>query len=140
MEKRLRTLNILFIVGAVVVVFVLVTWSSPWNLQRYVGTVLAIVGVSFVGLARYQLGASFSVSAKARKLVTSGIYSKIRNPIYVFGLVMLAGVGLVLQEPAFWIFLAIVVILQTIRARQESKVLESAFGEEYREYRRKTWF
>src|ERR1700757_1662744 len=97
MEKRLRTLNILFIVGAIVVVFVLITWSSPWNLQRYTGTVLATVGVSFVGLARYQLGASFSVSAKARKLVTTGIYSKIRNPIYVFGLMMLAGIALVLQ-------------------------------------------
>jgi protein-S-isoprenylcysteine O-methyltransferase Ste14 len=140
MEKRLRTLNILFIVGAIVLVFVLVTWSGPWNLQRYVGTLLAIVGISMVGLARYQLGASFSVSAQARQLVTTGIYSKIRNPIYVFGLVMLAGVGLVLQEPAFWIFLAIVVILQTIRARQESRVLEDAFGEKYREYRRKTWF
>ena len=140
MEKRLRTLNILFIVGAIVVVFVLITWSSPWNLQRYTGTVLATVGVSFVGLARYQLGASFSVSAKARKLVTTGIYSKIRNPIYVFGLMMLAGIALVLQEPAFWVFLAIVVIVQTIRARQEAKVLETAFGEEYRAYRRKTWF
>ncbi len=139
MEKRLRTLNLLFIVGTVVLVFVLVTWSSPWNLQRYVGTVLAIVGISMVGLARYQLGASFSVSAKARQLVTSGIYSKIRNPIYVFGLVMLAGVALVLQEPAFWIVLAFAVILQTIRARQEAKVLEDAFGEQYREYRRKTW-
>lgn len=140
MEKRLRTLNMLFIVGVFVLVFVLFTWSTPWNLQRYVGTVLAIVGISLVGLARYQLGASFSVAAKARQLVTSGIYSKIRNPIYIFGLVTLTGVALVLQEPAFWIFLVIVVILQTVRARQESKVLEAAFGEQYRDYRRKTWF
>ncbi|HET7889960.1 MAG TPA: isoprenylcysteine carboxylmethyltransferase family protein [Candidatus Sulfotelmatobacter sp.] len=140
MEKRLRTLNMLFIVAVVVIAFVLVTWSGPWNLQRYVGTVLAIVGISVVGLARYQLGRSFSVTAKARQLVTSGIYSKIRNPIYVFGLVMLTGVALVLQESAFWLFLVIVVILQTVRARQESKVLEAAFGERYRDYRRKTWF
>ncbi|HEX4784272.1 MAG TPA: isoprenylcysteine carboxylmethyltransferase family protein [Candidatus Sulfotelmatobacter sp.] len=140
MEKRLRTLNLLFLVGAVVLVFVLVTWRSPWNLQRYIGTVLAIVGISFVALARYQLGASFSVNAKAHKLVTSGIYSKIRNPIYVFGLLLLTGLALVLQQPAFWIFLAIVVVLQTVRARQEAKVLEAAFGEQYREYRRKTWF
>lgn len=130
----------LFIVAVVVIAFVLVTWSGPWNLQRYVGTVLAIVGISVVGLARYQLGRSFSVTAKARQLVTSGIYSKIRNPIYVFGLVMLTGVALVLQESAFWLFLVIVVILQTVRARQESKVLEAAFGERYRDYRRKTWF
>ena len=109
-------------------------------MQRYVGTVLAIVGISLVALARYQLGTSFSVTAKARKLVTAGIYSKIRNPIYVFGLVMLTGIALVLQEPAFWIVLVFVAVLQTVRARKEARVLEDTFGEEYREYRRKTWF
>ena len=140
MEKRLRILNLLFIVGAFVLVFVLFAWNSPWNVHRYVGTVLASVGISFVALARYQLGASFSVNAEARKLVTSGIYSKIRNPIYVFGLTMLIGVALVLQQPVFWIFLVMVVILQTMRARREARVLEAAFGEQYREYRRRTWF
>ncbi len=140
MEKRLQTLNALFVVGVVVLVVVLFTWSSPWNVQRYVGTVLAIVGISLVALARYQLGTSFSVTAKARKLVTAGIYSKIRNPIYVFGLVMLTGIALVLQEPAFWIVLVFVAVLQTVRARKEARVLEDTFGEEYREYRRKTWF
>ena len=140
METPLKTLNILFIFGVIVLLFVLVTWPSPWNVQRYVGTVLAIVGISLVALARYQLGPSFSVKAKAHQLVTSGIYSKIRNPIYVFGLVALIGVTLVLQKPAFWIVLVFVVILQTIRARKEARVLEDTFGEQYREYRRKTWF
>ena len=140
METPLKTLNILFIVGVIVLLFVLITWPSPWNVQRYVGTVLAIVGISLVALARYQLGTSFSVTAKARKLVTAGIYSKIRNPIYVFGLVMLTGIALVLQEPAFWIVLVFVAVLQTVRARKEARVLEDTFGEEYREYRRKTWF
>jgi protein-S-isoprenylcysteine O-methyltransferase Ste14 len=30
--------------------------------------------------------------------------------------------------------------VQTIRARREARVLEAAFGEAYREYRKKTWF
>ncbi len=140
MEIPLKTLNVLFIVGVIVLLFVLLTWPSPWNLQRYVGTALAVVGISLVALARYQLGASFAVSAQAHHLVTSGIYSKIRNPIYVFGLISLTGVTLVLQKPVFWIALAFVTALQIIRARKEAKVLESAFGDEYREYRRKTWF
>lgn len=140
MEKRLKTQNLFFMCAVAILLLLLFTWSSPWNVQRYVGTVLAIAGVSVVALARYQLGASFSVTAKARQLVTTGIYSKIRNPIYVFSLMTLTGVALVLQEPAFWIILVIVVILQTIRARKEAKVLEAAFGEQYREYRRKTWF
>jgi protein-S-isoprenylcysteine O-methyltransferase Ste14 len=53
---------------------------------------------------------------------------------------MFIGVALVLQKPAFWILVVFLVILQAIRARKEARVLEDTFGEEYREYRRKTWF
>jgi len=72
--------------------------------------------------------------------VTTGLYSKIRNPIYVFGTVMSTGLALVVQRPALWIIVVVVVIGQTIRARREARVLEAAFGDAYREYRRKTWF
>lgn len=140
MERRFYIFTALFIIGMGVLLWLLVTFESDWNLQRYVGTVLAVVGISFVALARYQLGRSFSVSAQAHRLVTSGLYSKIRNPIYVFGLVMLLGLALVLQKPEFWVFLAIAAIAQVIRARREARVLEAAFGEKYREYRRQTWF
>jgi protein-S-isoprenylcysteine O-methyltransferase Ste14 len=120
--------------------WVLITWSSPWNTQRYIGTVLAAVGVCFIGVARFQLGKSFSVRPEAHELVTTGLYSKMRNPIYVFGMVMITGLILVLQRPALWLVLAAVVVGQTIRARREARVLEAAFGDAYREYRRKTWF
>lgn len=137
---RLYILNGLFILAVGVLFWLLVTWSGPWNAQRYAGTVLAVLGISIVAVARYQLGRSFSIRPEAHQLVTTGIYSKIRNPIYVFGVVMLAGLTLVLQRPAFWIVLVIVVVGQTIRARREARVLEAAFGDAYREYRRKTWF
>jgi protein-S-isoprenylcysteine O-methyltransferase Ste14 len=58
----------------------------------------------------------------------------------LFGVVMLTGLTLVLQRPVFWIALVIVVISQMIRARREERVLEAAFGDAYREYRRTTWF
>jgi protein-S-isoprenylcysteine O-methyltransferase Ste14 len=137
---RLYILNGLFILAVGVLFWLLVTWSGPWNAQRYIGTVLAVLGVSIVAVARYQLGRSFSIRPEAHQLVTTGIYSKLRNPIYVFGVVMLAGLTLVLQRPAFWIVLVIVVVGQTIRARREARVLEAAFGDAYREYRLKTWF
>jgi protein-S-isoprenylcysteine O-methyltransferase Ste14 len=72
--------------------------------------------------------------------VTNGVYSKIRNPIYVFGTVMLAGFVLVLHRPVLWFAVAAIVIMQIVRARREATVLEAAFGDAYREYRRKTWF
>jgi Phospholipid methyltransferase len=64
---------------------------------------LIAVGVGFIGLARYQLGRSFSVKTEAHELVTAGLYSKIRNPIYVLGMVMITGMItgmiLILQRP-----------------------------------------
>jgi protein-S-isoprenylcysteine O-methyltransferase Ste14 len=120
--------------------WVLATWSAPWNAQRYLGTALAIIGAAGIASARYELGKSFSIRPEAHKLVTTGIYSRIRNPIYLFGAVMIAGVILVLQRPQWWIALFVIVIAQAVRARREARVLEAAFGDAYREYRRKTWF
>jgi protein-S-isoprenylcysteine O-methyltransferase Ste14 len=141
MERRGRQIFSGFqIVALGVLVWVLVTWSTPWNVQRYIGTALVVVGVSFIAVARYQLGKSFSIKAEAHELVTTGLYSKIRHPIYVFDAVMIAGLILVLQRRALWIVLVVVGIGDILRARREARVLEAAFGDAYREYRRKTWF
>jgi protein-S-isoprenylcysteine O-methyltransferase Ste14 len=105
-----------------------------------VGVALMLVGAAGIATARYQLGKSFSLTPQARQLVTRGIYSKIRNPIYVSGGVMLAGFVLVLHRPVLWLVLLALIIMQTLRARREAQVLEAAFGDAYREYRRRTWF
>jgi protein-S-isoprenylcysteine O-methyltransferase Ste14 len=122
--------------------YLLVTWHGPWNLERYAGTILFPIGVIGMVAARYTLGRSFAIRPEAHELVTSGIYSKIRNPIYVFGAMTVLGVFLALQVPGPipWIIMGIIIVGQTIRARREARVLESAFGDAYREYRRKTWF
>ena len=104
------------------------------------GTVSADRGIHFVDLARFQLGGSFTVKAEARQLVTRGLYSKIRNPIYVFGSMVMAGWILVFGKPVWLLIFLLVIPLQIWRTRKESAVLESAFGEEYRKYRAGTWF
>ena len=67
-----------------------------------------MLGVSLFGVARFQLGKSFAVKAEAHELVARGLDSKIRNPIYVFGVVMLIGLMLVVQKPILWIPLVII--------------------------------
>lgn len=137
---RLYILTGIQIVAVGVLLWFLLTSSAPWNVQRYSGTALVVIGVAGIVAARITLGKSFSLRPEAHKLVTTGIYSKIRNPIYVFGGTILCGVILVVQRPVWFIALLPVVIGQTIRARREGRVLEAAFGEAYREYRQKTWF
>jgi protein-S-isoprenylcysteine O-methyltransferase Ste14 len=53
---------------------------------------------------------------------------------------MLVGLILVAQKPVLWIALVMMVIGQVIRAHREARVLETTFGDAYREYRSKTWF
>jgi protein-S-isoprenylcysteine O-methyltransferase Ste14 len=115
-------------------------WAGPWNAARYAGIFLAVTGIVLLFVARFQLGKSFSVTAQARKLVTHGLYSKIRNPIYVFSSTMVLGVLLVVQKPALFALFAGLIVLQTLRAHKEAQVLEAKFGQEYQEYRRNTWF
>lgn len=128
------------LIGVAVLLLFLARWPGPWNTQRWVGSLLALVGLAFLLTARYQLGRSFSVTPQARELVTHGLYSRIRNPIYVFGSLAVAGVLLVLQRPHLWIFLAILIPVQVLRAKREARVLEAKFGDVYRAYRRHTWF
>jgi protein-S-isoprenylcysteine O-methyltransferase Ste14 len=101
---------------------------------------LVAVGLGGIAVSRYQLGRSFSIRAEAHRLVTHGIYSKIRNPIYVFGTLLFAGFVLVIHRPILWLGVLAIAVTQTFRARREARVLEAAFGEAYRDYHRQTWF
>jgi protein-S-isoprenylcysteine O-methyltransferase Ste14 len=115
-------------------------WPGRWNVQRMLRTGLLVLGTVFVLLARMQLGGSFSILPRAKKLVTRGLYSRIRNPIYTFGTVAIAGMLLILQIPKLWILLVVLVAIQIFRAGREARVLEARFGDEYRAYRKQTWF
>jgi protein-S-isoprenylcysteine O-methyltransferase Ste14 len=137
MRTNLITLAALF---AAVVWLALHADLVTWNAAKVAGAVLAGVSIVLLVTARLQLGASFSVSAQARKLVTTGLYSRIRNPIYVFGALALVGMAVVLEN---WVILSLVVLLvpiQMYRARKEQAVLAEAFGQEYEQYKAGTWF
>jgi protein-S-isoprenylcysteine O-methyltransferase Ste14 len=123
-----------------VAVLVVVGLPHAWQPIHLVGLTLLLAGLALVTLARWQLGDSFSITPQATKLVTHGLYARIRNPIYVFGLVMFAGLVMYLDRPWFLLILILAAVMQVIRARREGHVLEEKFGDEYRAYRARTWF
>jgi protein-S-isoprenylcysteine O-methyltransferase Ste14 len=127
------------VVGCALLWFIF-TAPGKWNLQREAGAALMLIGLGGIAVARLHLGRSFAVRAEAHQLVTRGLYSKIRNPIYVFGTVMIAGFLLILHQPIGWLFFLVMIVVQMLRARREARVLEAAFGDAYRDYRRQTWF
>lgn len=128
------------LLAATVVLVVLLLLPGPWDISRALGSALLILGFALVFTARFQLGKSFSVTPQARALVTHGLYSRIRNPIYVFGTLVILGVILILHHTSLWLLLAVLIPIQILRAHQEAKVLEAKFGDSYREYKRQTWF
>ncbi len=126
--------------GAICAVVVIAFLPTPWNWAHWLGLAIAAPAVVLLFVARSQLGKSFSVTPQARQLVTHGIYSKIRNPIYLFGALLSFGFVLALQKPALFLIFLIVIPMQIIRARKESRVLEEKFGDAYRQYKQSTWF
>ena len=114
--------------------------SVEWNAVRIVGAAIAIVSLALLVVARLQLGAAFSVQAKAKTLVTTGLYSRIRNPIYVFSAMFLVGLVIVSEHWLLLLPIALLIPMQIARARKEERVLAAAFGEEYERYKAGTWF
>ena len=117
-------------------------WVLDGDAVRWAGVALLIPG----GIIRlwpvYVLGRRFSglvAIQPGHSLVTTGIYSVVRNPSYVglllcsfaWALVFRAGVGLVLC--------ALMIPPLIARIHAEERLLSSQFGAEYEAYRRKTW-
>jgi protein-S-isoprenylcysteine O-methyltransferase Ste14 len=128
------------VLGLYALSFVFLHGPGPRDTARWVALALCLTGLSGVILARYTLGRSFSLAAKATQLVTTGIYSRIRNPIYVSGVIFIAGLIVMVRRPLLGLILVIIIPVQILRARREAQVLEAKFGDAYRRYRDRTWF
>ncbi len=143
-RKRLQFVTILVAAA----ILVAIAWNAyhrwetgaNWDAARIAGLLLTLVAGSLLLTARIQLGNAVSFGAEANKLITTGLYSKFRNPVYFFGILTILGFALYLHSWPIFAVLVIVTPLQFVRARNEAKVLEQAFGDEYRAYKAKTWF
>src|SRR5690348_6199868 len=137
---RLNIITLLLaIFASACAAYFIVTCHQSWTPLKIAGAAIAIPSFLLLLIAPIQLGVAFSIKAKAQKLVTTGLYSRIRNPIYVFGGLFVAGFFLYFRP--IWLVLFVVLIpLQVARVRKEEKVLADKFGEEYQWYKAKTWF
>jgi protein-S-isoprenylcysteine O-methyltransferase Ste14 len=110
------------------------------RVETSIGVVLATASFALVVLARLQLGKSFALTPRATSLVTYGLYSRLRHPMYIFVDLTICGIALALHRWYLLLLLVILLPLQMRNARAESKLLQEEFGERYDIYRRATWF
>ncbi len=102
------------------------------------GAALIIVGVALVVLARRefaQRGQPTDPGRPTSQIVTTGVFSISRNPIYLGAACFLIGVALALNLP--WVLVLLVpalVACHYVLIAPEERYLAAKFGEEYRAY------
>ena len=98
-----------------------------------------LVGLGSLGsaLVLAQLGKSFSIMPKARRLVTSGPYAYARHPLYAVEMLTLLSTAIQFAQPWAALLALGVLALQVTRALFEEQVLAEAYPE-YDAYRRRT--
>lgn len=110
------------------------------NTRLIIGIVIGLPSIILIITGRIQLGKSFAVLPKAKALVTKGLYSKIRHPLYFFLDIFLLGLIIILGLPILIIVWIVLVLVHLHESDREEKVLAKAFGNEFEEYKSLTWF
>lgn len=132
-----------------------VTGLVPWLLTRWRarepvpgGRPAQLLGAAMILLGGAVLTRSFAhfvvqgigtpvPAAPPTKLVVTGIYRHVRNPMYVAMQSMIIGQALLLGRPRLYGWAAIAAVPPALYVPlREEPVLEERFGEEYEQYRR----
>lgn len=111
--------------------------------NKLLGFVLIIFAVGVSVAARRELAANWTDAAeyqikKDQKLVTTGIYSYIRHPIYLGVTCTFLGVQLLVGSYLLLFFMIVIPLFSYFQAKREEKMLVNYFGKEYEEYKMKT--
>jgi protein-S-isoprenylcysteine O-methyltransferase Ste14 len=141
-----RTVVVLFLAG----LLVLYALDSPWLKAlsiplpawlRWAGFGLGLASLSLWTWAEAALGKQYSPLLHLHdqhKLVTWGPYARIRHPMYAAMSGMGTAFALVTANWPFALFAATLITGFVVRAPREERMLETAFGDAYREYQDKT--
>jgi protein-S-isoprenylcysteine O-methyltransferase Ste14 len=103
--------------------------SSP--VFKIAGGLFLLVGVVMRILAFKELWCTYRID----HLVTSGIYAKTRNPIYLAFILIIFGLAFLSRRLLAFLWFAASVLIFWWAAKKEESDLERTFGEEYQRYR-----
>jgi protein-S-isoprenylcysteine O-methyltransferase Ste14 len=128
-----------FVGAAIIAALALAATSMSETPRIALSIVIGLPSFVLTIISRRQLGKSFSIMPAARALVTTGLYSKVLHPMYVFLDLFLISVIVGLGLPILLWAWAIVVVMQMVQGRREERVLAAAFGADYEAYRIQCW-
>lgn len=117
-------------------------WTIDGETVRWIGMALFVIGGALRLWPVFVLGNRFSglvAIQPGHKLVTTGIYSMIRNPSYLGFVISSLGWALVFRS-AVGVLLAVLLLPPLVaRIRAEEALLGEQFGDEYVRYCARTW-
>lgn len=109
-------------------------------LIKYVGLAMLFISLTWTVIAQGHMKNSWRIGIDTHtktELVTSGLFSFSRNPIFVGMIVSLAGLFLATPNALTAIFLMVGYILIQIQIRLEEEFLTKEHGQEYIHYKQK---
>jgi protein-S-isoprenylcysteine O-methyltransferase Ste14 len=102
---------------------------------------MAVFGAVVVVWCQRELGVQWSLTARlveGHRLVTSGPYGWVRHPIYAAMIPMLAATAVAFSSPLVLVAaLGLYIVGTRVRIASEERLMESAFGAQWAEYRRR---
>lgn len=111
----------------------------PLEIRIGSGLLLAVCGGAFAlaGMGAFRRGGTNIDPFKpSTTLVTSGIYARLRNPMYVGLGFLVTGIGIALASDWTLVMLAAAALLLHFGVvRREERYLEAKFGDAYRHYK-----
>ena len=118
-------------------------WSKlglpEWT--RWFGVGIGILSTFGIYWLFSSIGSSITPTSATRKehrLVTNGIYRYIRHPLYTFGASMFISFGMMADSWYIAVLGILTFILMAIRTPKEEANLIEKFGDEYRNYMKRT--
>lgn len=108
-------------------------------LAHVAALMIGVIGATLSIIALWSLKRSFSLMAEVRELVRTGLYRKIRHPLYMAEIIHGLSIATLSASPVgLWLFV-IVLAMQVVRAKiEEHKFLQTI--PEYSEFKNNTGF
>jgi isoprenylcysteine carboxyl methyltransferase (ICMT) family protein YpbQ len=114
------------------------------GLLPWLGLILAFYGSVRAASGRIHLDGYWGVNvyeyAANHKIIETGPYKKVRHPIYQGQTLLVLGTALISGSIIFYIFFALTFALNIRRAWIEEEELHDIFGDQFRQYKRNTYF
>jgi protein-S-isoprenylcysteine O-methyltransferase Ste14 len=132
----LIALVIMLIFHFTIPIIQLIPW--PWKLLGLIPLLIGIIINLFADGALHKAGTTVKPFMESTSLVTGGIYSVSRHPMYLGFVLLLTGIAILLGSLTPWLIILIfAVLMEVVFIHTEEKMLEEKFGSDWLAYNQK---